>query len=143
MFNKLAALGGEVLVKALEMLGRGELTAQPQDQSLSTYAPMLNKSISRIDWTKSGTAVHDLVRGLYSWPVADTLLHGKKLKILRTSPCERSGEAGTILSVDPLTVACGAGSVIIHDLQLESKNRMDSKTFLVGHQLNPGERLGE
>lgn len=143
MFDKLAQLGGDVLIEALEKLERGELSPEKQDENLATYASMLDKSISLIDWNKSGTAVHNLVRGLYSWPVAYTLLHGKKLKILRTSPCEKSGEAGKILSLDPLTVACGEGSVIIHELQLEGKKRMDAKTFLVGHKLCVGELIGE
>ena len=143
MFDKLAQLGGDVLIEALDKLERGELIAEKQDESLATYASMLDKSISLIDWSNSGTAVHNLVRGLYSWPVAYTLLHDKKLKILRTSPCEKSGEAGKILSLDPLTVACGEGSVIIHELQLEGKKRMDAKTFLVGHKLCVGELIGE
>lgn len=143
MFDKLAALGGEVIVEALEKIERGELTPQQQDESLSSYAPMLDKSISLIDWNKSGMTVHNLVRGLYSWPIAYTILNGKKLKVLRTSPCDRSGEAGAVLSVDPLTVACGDGSVIIHELQLEGKKRMDSKAFLVGHKLCIGDKLGE
>lgn len=143
MFDKLSVLGGEVLVEALDKLVRGELTAEKQEESLSTHAPMLDKSISVIDWTQSGMTVHNLVRGLYSWPTAYTFLNGKKLKILRTSPCEQSGSAGEILALDPLTVACGDGSVIIHELQLEGKKRMDAKTFLVGHRLCAGERLGE
>ncbi|MBR1535149.1 MAG: methionyl-tRNA formyltransferase [Ruminococcus sp.] len=143
MFDKLAELGAKTLIEALEKLERGELSPEKQDESHATYASMLDKSISLIDWNKSGTAVHNLVRGLYSWPVAYTLLHGKKLKILRTSPCDKSGEAGKVLSLDPLTVACGEGSVIIHELQLEGKKRMDAKTFLVGHKLSVGELIGE
>lgn len=143
MFDKLAELGAKTLIEALKKLERGELSPEKQDENLATYASMLDKSISLIDWNKSGTAVHNLVRGLYSWPVAYTLLHGKKLKILRTSPCDKSGEAGKVLSLDPLTVACGEGSVIIHELQLEGKKRMDAKTFLVGHKLSVGELIGE
>ena len=143
MFDKLSALGGKTLAEALEKLERGELTPEKQDESLATHAPMLNKEISLIDWSMSGSAIHNLVRGLYSWPIAYTLLNGKKLKIMRTSPCDLHGEAGTILSLEPLTVACGEGSVIIRELQLEGKKRMDAKTFLVGHQLKIGDRLGE
>ncbi len=143
MFDKLADLGGKVLIEALEKLGRGELTPQKQDEALATYASMLDKKIALIDWTKTGAEIHNLVRGLYSWPVAYTFLGGKKLKLLRTSPCEKSGESGKIISLEPLTIACGEGSVIIHELQLEGKKRMDAKTFLVGHKLCVGERIGE
>ena len=143
MFEKLSNLGGEAIVEALDLLERGKLVPEKQDESLATHASMLNKEIALIDWNKTGTQVHNLVRGLYSWPIAYTILGGKKLKIIRTSPCEKSGKAGTVIALDPLTVACGDGSVIIRELQLEGKKRMDSKTFLVGHQLTIGEQLGE
>lgn len=143
MFEKLSALGGEIIVEALDLLERGELTAEQQDDSLSSRAPMLNKEIALIDWTKTGLQVHNLVRGLYSWPIAYTKLNGKKLKIIRTSPCDKTGEPGMILSADPLTVACSDGSVIIRELQLEGKKRMDAKTFLVGHKLCAGDKIGE
>lgn len=143
MFEKLAELGGKTLIEALEMLERGELHPEKQDESLACYAPMLDKSISLIDWNKTGNEVHNLVRGLYSWPVAYTVLNGKKLKILRTSPGEKSGEAGQVICLDPLTVACSQGSLIIHELQLEGKKRMDAKSFLIGHKLNIGDKIGE
>lgn len=143
MFDKLAALGAEMLVEALELLPQGKLTPVKQDDSLSSYAPMLDKDISVIDWSKSAERVHDLVRGLYSWPIAQTTLNGKKLKIYRTSLCDKSGDTGRIISLDPLTVACGTGSVIIHELQLEGKKRMDASAFLVGHRLNIGNMLGD
>ncbi len=143
MFEKLAELGGKTLIEALEMLERGELHPEKQDESLACYAPMLDKSISLIDWNKTGNEVHNLVRGLYSWPVAYTVLNGKKLKILRTSPGEKSGEAGKVICLDPLTVACSKGSLIIRELQLEGKKRMDAKSFLIGHKLNIGDKIGE
>ena len=141
MFDKLADLGAEMIVEALDMLPRGELTPVRQDDSLSSYASMLDKNTSNIDWSKSGRQVHDLVRGLYSWPIAQTVLHGKKLKIYRTSPCEKNGTPGTVIDTAPLTVACGEGSVIIHELQLEGKKRMSSADFLVGHKLKKGDTL--
>ena len=143
MFDKLAALGAEMLVEALELIPQGKLTPVKQDDSLSSYAPMLDKDISDIDWSKSAAQVHDLVRGLYSWPIAQTTLNGKKLKIYKTSLCDESGDTGRIISLDPLTVACGAGSVIIHELQLEGKKRMEASSFLIGHRLNIGNMLGD
>ncbi len=143
MFDKLSAFGGEMIVEALEKLEKGELNAVKQDENLASYAPMLDKSIANINWHKSAGQVHDLVRGLYSWPIAQTTLHGKRLKIYRTSPCEKCGEAGAVVDTDPLTVACGEGSVVIHELQLEGKKRMDAKTFLIGHPLQINDKLGE
>ena len=142
VFDKLSSLGAEMITDALEKLGRGELIPIPQDDSLATYAPMLSKDDSVIDWTKTSAEVTDLIRGLYSWPVAQTALNGKKLKILSASPSDSSGEPAEIISIDPLTVACGSGSAIIRELQLEGKKRMDPKTFLIGHPLKVGTKLG-
>ena len=143
MFIKLSDLGGEMIVEALEKLEKGELTAEKQDEALATHAPMLDKSICEIDWHKPVLAVHNLVRGLYSWPIAQTTLNGKKLKIYRTSLGKGSGEPGSVIATDPLTIACSDGAVVIEEMQLEGKKRMDAKTFLIGHPLNINDTLGE
>ena len=143
MFNKLSDLGGEMIAEALDMLEKGELTAEKQDEALATHAPMLDKSISEIDWHKPALEVHNLVRGLYSWPIAQTTLHGKKLKIYRTSLGKGNGEAGSVIATDPLTIACSDGAVVIEELQLEGKKRMNAKTFLIGHPLTVKDKLGE
>ena len=143
MFEKLSDLGGEMIVEALDLLEEGKLTPIKQDETLATHAPMLNKEIAVIDWNKSALEVHNLVRGLYSWPIAQTTLHGKKLKIYRTSIGKGSGEAGTVISASPLTIACGEGAVVIEELQLEGKKRMDAKAFLIGHPLQIKEKIGE
>lgn len=143
VFDRLSVLGAEMLVDVLERLPKGELHPVKQDDALSTYAPMLSKELSVIDWSKSATEVHNLVRGLYSWPIAYTTFKEKKLKVFRTSLSVESGELGTVISVRPLTVACGSGSVVLHELQLEGKRRMDADTFLSGHSLLLGQKLGE
>lgn len=143
MFEKLSDLGGEMIVEALDLLEEDKLTPIKQDETLATHAPMLNKEIAVIDWNKSALEVHNLVRGLYSWPIAQTTLHGKKLKIYRTAVGKGSGEAGTVISTSPLTIACGEGAVVIEELQLEGKKRMDAKAFLIGHPLQIKEKIGE
>ena len=132
-----------MIVEALSLLEQGKLTPEKQDEALATHAPMLNKEISVIDWHKPALEVHNLVRGLYSWPIAQTTLHGKKLKIYRTSVGKGSGEAGCVIDTAPLTVACSDGAVVIEELQLEGKKRMDVKTFLIGHPLQLKEKLGD
>ena len=143
MFNKLSDLGGEMIVEALEKLEKGELIAEKQDEALATHAPMLVKAISEIDWHKPALEVHNLVRGLYSWPIAQTTLHGKKLKIYHTTLGKGNGEPGAVIATDPLTIACEEGSVVIEELQLEGKKRMDAKAFLIGHPLKINDKLGE
>ncbi|MBQ4105444.1 MAG: methionyl-tRNA formyltransferase [Clostridia bacterium] len=135
LFNRLAVSGAELLSETLDLLAKGEATKTPQNEAEATYAPMLDKSMCRIDWTKSAYEVHNLVRGLNSWPMALTTLDGKRIKIIKTKKSELSGKPGFVVSTDPLTVACGKGSVEIISLQPEGKKAMDSKSFLMGHKL--------
>ena len=143
MFEKLADLGAQMLIEALDMLEEGSLSPEKQDDTAASYAPMLSKDISVIDWSKPAKEVHDLIRGLYSWPVAHTFINGKKMKILKSRPCESSGTAGTIFALEPFTVACGSGSVIIEELRPEGKKAMAPKAFLAGHKLAIGTKIGE
>ena len=90
VFDKLSVMGGEIIVKTLELLEKGEITPVKQVESLSSYAPMLDKSISEIDFAKDALTVHNLIRGLYSWPIAQTTFKGKKLKIYKSALSELS-----------------------------------------------------
>lgn len=135
LFDRLAVSGAELLSETLDLLAKGEATKTPQNEAEATYAPMLDKSMCRIDWMKSADEVHNLVRGLNSWPMALTTLDGKRIKIIKTKKSELSGKPGFVVSTDPLTVACGKGSVEIISLQPEGKKVMDSKSFLMGHKL--------
>ncbi len=133
--ERLSVMGAELLVETLSELEKGSLTPCKQGESPTAYAAMLDKSICKIDWNDSADAVHNKVRGLSPRPVAVTTLNGKNVKIYQTVKSEKSGLPGEIISVSPLTVACGKGAVEIMQLQLEGKKRMDSKSFLLGHPL--------
>ena len=142
MFDKLSGLGAAMMRDALPLIERGELTPIPQDDTLSTYSPMIDKSLCDIDWSMSADQVHNRVRGLYSWPIAQTVYNGKKLRIFRTSVTDGRGEPGKIIALSPLTVACGENAVAVHELQLEGKKRMKAADFLLGHRLETGTILG-
>ena len=81
-------------------------------------------------------------RGLSPWPVAQTTLEGKKVKLISSRVSKLQGNPGEVVSVNPLTVACKEGSVEILTLQLEGKKAMESKAFLLGHKLNIGDKFG-
>lgn len=136
LFDRLAAEGAELLSKTLDLLKEGKATRTPQDESEATYASMLDKTMCVIDWNKSCTEVHNLVRGLNPWPVALTTLDSKRIKIIETRKSDKKGNPGQVVSVNPLTVACGEGAVEILKLQPEGKKAMDSKSFLMGHKLD-------
>lgn len=142
LFDRLAVMGADLLIETLTLLEKGEAPRIPQNEEEANYASMLTKAICEIDFTKSAQTVHNLVRGLNPWPVAITTLEGKKVKIIETRLSKLSGESGKIVSLSPLTVACGEGSVEILTLQLEGKKAMDSKAFLMGHRLEKGQSFG-
>ena len=109
---RLALLGADALEEAVAQLANGTAARTPQDHSAFTYAPMLSKELSPMDWTKPAQKLHDQVRGLIPWPCASTELGGKKVKIFRTKIGEKTNAgAGTILTAGKqgLEIACGDG----------------------------------
>lgn len=143
VFDNLAMLGGELILKTLEYAQKGMLKPVKQDDSLSSYAKMLDKSMCKIDFSKTNKEVHNKVRGLCPWPVASTVFNGKVLKIFETRLADGKGKPGEVISTNPLTVACGEGAVVVNSVQLQGKKRMDSNVFLQGHKINIGTIIGD
>ena len=141
LFDRLALLGGELIIKTLAALENGTVTPQKQDDSLATHTSKIDKALCPVDFNKSSNEVHNKVRGLNPWPVASAIIAGKRVKVYSTRLCDRSGEPGTILSLKPLIIACGSGSVELRELQPEGKKRMTAEAFVAGHKLNIGDRL--
>lgn len=90
LFDRLSILGGELIIKTLEMLENGEITPVKQDESKATHTSKIDKSLCPIDFTKSASEVHNKVRGLNPWPIATTECGGKRLKIYSTKVCEKA-----------------------------------------------------
>ncbi|WP_173442949.1 methionyl-tRNA formyltransferase [Selenomonas ruminantium] len=141
----LMGMGAKVLMDTLEKLSDGTLTRTPQPAE-SNYAPMLTKTTGQIDWSKTAQEVHNLVRGLNSWPGAYTQLDGAKYKIWRT---RRTGEksdvpAGSIVRADKKTglfVAAGDEVLEIVELQAPGKKKMRAADYLNGHGFADGARF--
>lgn len=135
--ERLAELGGQALIEAVEMLKAGTATRTPQDHSAYTYAPMLDKSLSPIDWTKSAREIHNQVRGLIPWPCALTQIGGKNIKVYKTAVGEATNvEPGKIIAANKkgIEFACGDGhSLRILELQAEGGKRMAASAYLAGH----------
>ena len=140
--HRLALLGADALEEAIEKIADGTAVRTPQDHSASTYAPMLSKDLSPMDWTRSAQALHDQVRGLIPWPCASMELGGKKVKVFKTRMGgEINAAAGTILTAGKqgLEIACGDGhSLWILELQAEGGKRMMSADYLRGHPVEIG-----
>lgn len=135
LHDRLSEMGASLITQTLEKLQQGEITPEKQDDSQSNYAPMLTKELCKIDWSKSAQEIHNQVRGLNPWPVAVATVNGKRVKIYSTQLCNKNGTAGKVISLDPLTVACGENSVIISELQPEGKKRMNSQDYVRGYRL--------
>ena len=141
LFDRLAVLGGELILDTLSALEKGELTPQKQDESLATHTKKIDKSLCPVDFTKPAREVHNLIRGLYSWPIATAEIGGRRVKIYSSRLADNSGKAGMILSVKPLIVACGEGAVELLELQPEGKKRMSAEAFAAGYRLKKGDML--
>ena len=137
VLDKLAVLGADLLSKTLSRMAEGDVERKPQDHGQATFAPMLDKSMCPIDWSKTAQQVHDQVRGLHPWPVATAELAGTKFKIHATVITEGSGTPGQILELTKtgLVVACGEGAVEIRSLQAEGGKRMNAPDYFRGHPL--------
>ena len=141
LYDRLAQLGGELLVETVTAIADGTAQRTPQDPAEVTLAPMLSRELSPIDWTRTAAQIHDQVRGLLPWPVASTdLFGGDKVKIFTTIETEdKTGkESGTILRADKagIDVACGGGTVLrITELQAPGSRRMAAADYLRGHPI--------
>jgi methionyl-tRNA formyltransferase len=137
LLDRLAVLGAQLLSDTLQAVENGTATATPQDESQVTFAPMLDKGMCPIDWSKTAQQVHDHVRGLHPWPIATTTLGGTFFKIHSTVMVDRSGKPGQILELTKtgLVVACGEGAVEIRILQAEGGKLMAAPDYFRGHPL--------
>lgn len=140
--DRLAEMGGKLLVEVVEKLKNGTATRTVQDSSKATYAPMLSRELSAIDWTQPAKAIHDKIRGLSPWPAASTdIIHETTIKIFGSSNLGETTSAvpGTIVSAGKqgIDVACGDGRLLrITQLQAPGGKRMAAADYLRGHPLN-------
>ena len=137
LLDRLAVLGADLLSKTLTRFENGKVPAVPQDESQVSYAPMLDKTMRPIDWTKTAQQVHNQVRGLHPWPIATMELEGKTFKVHATKIVEGSGKPGQVLGLTKtgLRIACGEGAVEILSLQAEGGKRMAAPDYFRGHPL--------
>ena len=143
--DRLAGLGGRLVVDALGRLD--ELEAEPQPHEGVTYAAKIDKAEAQVDWSRTAPEVARQVNGLSPFPGAWTLQEGRRLKLLRARAVDRQGAPGTVLPGEVLPdgglrVACGFGAVELLELQPEGRGRMSAGDWLRGARLAAGGRLG-
>lgn len=147
LHDKLASIGAKLLVKTLDMIKDGTAVRVPQDHSLAgEYAKMLDKHMGAIDFEKDAEAIERLIRGLNPWPSAYTKLNGKtcKLWLADVDDTEYEGSCGTVVKVtkNDFTIKTGKGGLVVKELQLEGKKRMDAGAFMRGVVIKEGTMFG-
>lgn len=142
LHDKLAGAGAELCVQTLEALKDGTVVREPQQESTTEYARMLDKGMGRIDWGKDAKSIECLIRGLNPWPSAYTEWNGKTMKIWEAdvADIDEGREPGTVIRVekDGFCVQTGSGSLKVRSLQIPGKKRMDAGAFLRGYQVDVG-----
>jgi methionyl-tRNA formyltransferase len=145
LHDQLMVVGADLMARAIAALERGSLEFKPQAGSGATYARKIEKSETRIDWSRPAQEVHNHIRGLSPFPGAwfELAHEGKpvRVKALRSTRAEGNGKPGTVLD-DRLTVACGKGAIRLLEVQRAGAKVMSVEEFLRGTPLKAETKLG-
>ena len=140
LYDRLSVMGAKLLVRTLEAIGTGSAPKIPQNHAEATYAPMLDKSLSPIDFSRPAKSVIKWIYGLQPWPVATAKIGSAELKIYAAQLTQTVTDSipGTVINAgaDGIEVACGdGGTVLIKEVQASGKKRMAAADYLRGHPL--------
>lgn len=147
LFDRLADLGADLLVKTLPSIFDRTAVYEPQpEESPTPYVGMITKQMGLLDFRKDAEELERLIRGMDPWPSAYTFLNGKSLKVWKAAVEQKvsgSEEPGTIVNTDKegIHVACGQDRLVLKEIQLEGKKRMDAAAFLRGYPIETGTML--
>jgi len=137
LFERLAVIGAQLLSETVDALKHGTVKRISQNHNEATYAPLLKKDMSAIDWTKNAHSIRNMVRGLLPWPVATMELNGKILKVfsVETTNIKTDIPCGGVVSLGHtgIEIACKDGTVIIKELQAPGGKRMLAEDYLRGN----------
>lgn len=144
LYDRLSLIGANLLIETIERILNNNIERIKQNSSESSYSPMIDKSLCDINWNKSSSIIHNLVRGLNPYPAASTYLDGKVLKIHKTRNSDMCGaDPGAVISKKPFIVSCADNTALeIIEVQLQGKKKMSSDEFLRGHNIEIGKKLG-
>ena len=138
--------GAKVLKETIDLIEKGEAPRIPQNHDEFTYAPMMNKTLGQIDFSKSAKEIHNLVRGVNPWPSAYTTYKGQTMKIWKTKVLSESSDKapGTILKVDKegIRVSTKDNVILISEIQMPGKKRVLVEEYIKGNSIETNEILG-
>lgn len=140
LFERLSDLGAKLIVDTVKAVKSGSITPVKQDDNLSSYAEMIDKSMCFTDFSLTAAEVHNHIRGLSSSPCAVAYLNGKRIKIYHSELVKNvGGQPGEIVNVNDFTVSCGDGNgVKLAEIQGEGGKRMKAADFLRGNKIEKG-----
>ena len=140
LFERLSVMGAELLSETVDAISQGSVARIPQDDSAATYAPLLTRDMSPVDWNKTAREIKCLVNGLLPWPVATMELNGITMKILSVKETGNiSGKSpGSIVSFGNFgfEVACADGSIIVNRVQAPGGKKMSAADYLRGNPIS-------
>ncbi len=144
---RMADIGAQALLDTLQLIEESKAPRTPQDGALATHAPMLDKNIGKIDWSKSAREIFNLIRGTYPWPGTYSFYQGKKFKIFNVEMFNEeavNAEWGKVTEMgkDYMMVSCSRGFIKIKELQFENEKRMGVEAYLRGHNIDVDTLLG-
>jgi len=139
LLTRLGVIGAQLLCETVDAMSRGEIKRLPQNHNEASYAPLLTKDMSPIDWTQSAYMIKCKVRGLQPWPAATMNLDGNIVKVFSVDITGQSHgkRPGSIVSagLQGIEVACSDGSVTVKELQAPGGKRMSAADFLRGNRI--------
>jgi methionyl-tRNA formyltransferase len=146
LHDRLAELGADLLAEKLDDIIGGRLPAEPQDDSASTYAPLIKKQDGAIDWRRPAVEIDRLIRAMTPWPGAFSDWEGKRLKILEAELAMGArlpaGRPGQVVKTEAgAAVLTGEGALHLRQLQLAGKRATTITEFLRGHSTFAGANL--
>jgi methionyl-tRNA formyltransferase len=150
--ERLAWLGAPLVARAVDALAAGPVATVLQDKSKVTKAPKLRKEDGKVDWSRPAQAIHNLVRAMQPWPVAQTTWQPRftapedacRIIVHKTQVAPGRGAPGEVIESadDRLVVAAGDGALALRVIQLPGKKAQSAQEFLRGHRIQPGDRMG-
>ncbi len=146
LHDRLAVMSADLMLKTLEGLKEGKITPQKQDDSVSTYAPIITKEMGFLRFDKKAQDICNLIRGFNPWPAAYFFIDGKRVKVFAAKVSSKTDKAPAtvIKSEGELVVACAEGtSLSLTEIQPEGSKRMSAKDYLIGHKIAVGSLLSE
>lgn len=146
LHDKMMVQGAEVLKDTIDLISKGKAPREKQNDEETCYSPIMDKSLGNIDWSKSATDIHNLIRGVNPWPSAYTTYDKQTMKIWKTKVLDKLSEKtpGTILSVDKNGIEVSTGDKVlqISEIQMSGKKRMIVSEYIKGNDISTGIVLG-